>query len=126
MNTPNRVVNAAQLLLIFPAVLFMGALVVRNLQPLQNEPAQTAQRIVMWYAVRQWTLWVLLIALPFAVLVTGCITLARHWSENVQLSQAAQQTLAAIHTHRALLLVAATTLTAGAVLAIVVIHMLAN
>lgn len=126
MNTSKPVIAATQLLLIFPAVLFMGALVVRNLLPLQNEPAHTAQRIVMWYAVRQWTLWVLLIALPFAVLVTGCITLARNWSEDVQLSQAAQQTLVAIHTHRVMLLVAATTLTAGAVLAIVVIHMLAN
>ncbi|MFY9559558.1 MAG: hypothetical protein WAQ52_04925 [Terriglobales bacterium] len=126
MNTPKRVVAAAQLLLISPAVLFMGALVVRNLQPLQKEPAQTAQRIVMWYAVRQWTLWVLLIALPFAVLVTGCITLARNWSENVQLSQAAQQTLAAIRADRAMLFVAVTTLTAGVILAIVALHMAAN
>jgi hypothetical protein len=39
-------------LLMFPAVLFMGALVVRMLQPLQHEPAHTAQRIVMWYALR--------------------------------------------------------------------------
>jgi hypothetical protein len=126
MNTSKRVIAAAQLLLISPAVLFMGALVVRSLQPLQNEPAHTAQRIVMWYAGRQWTLWVLLIALPFAVLVTGCTTWARNWSETMQFSRAAQPTLAAIHTHRALLLVVATTLTAGTVLAIVAIHMLAN
>jgi hypothetical protein len=126
MNTATRAVAAAQLVLIFPAVLFMGALVVRNLQPLQNEPAHTAERIVMWYAVRQWTLWVLLLALPLAVLVTGCITLARNGSKDMQLSRAAQQTLAAIHTYWARLLVAAMTLTAGAILAIVVIHMLAN
>jgi len=126
MNASKRVIAAAQLLLIFPAVLFMGALVVRNLQPLQNEPAHTAQQIVMWYAARQWTLWVLLIALPFAVLVTGCITWVRNRSQTAQFSRAGQPTLAAIPTHRALLLVAATTLTAGAVLAIVVIHMLAN
>jgi hypothetical protein len=126
MDTPKRVAVAAQLLLIFPAVLFMGSLAVRNLQPPQYEPAHTAQQIVMWYAARQWTLWMLLIALPFAVLVTGCITLARNWSEGLQPSQAGHQTLAAIHTDRALLLIAATTLTAGAVLAIVVIHMLAN
>lgn len=125
MNTTTRAVAAAQLLLIFPAVLFMGALVVRNLQPLQNEPAHTAERIVMWYAVRQWTLWVLLLALPLAVLVTGCIMLPRNGSKDMQLSRAAQ-TLAAIHTHRAMLLIAAMTLTAGAILAIVVIHMLAN
>ena len=46
MNTAKRAV--AQLLLMFPAVFFMGALALRKLQPLQNEPEQTAQRIVMW------------------------------------------------------------------------------
>ena len=67
----------ALLLLILPSILFMGALVVRELQPLQNEPAHTAQQqLVMWYAALMWTLWVLLIALPFAVLATGCVTLA--------------------------------------------------
>jgi hypothetical protein len=126
MNTTKRGVAAAHLLLIFPAVLFMGALVVRSLQPLQNEPAHTAQRIVMWYSGRQWTLWVLLIALPLAVLVTGCITLARSWSDKVRAPQTAQQTLPAIHSYPAMLFVAATTLTAGAVLTIVVMHMLAN
>jgi hypothetical protein len=44
----------------------------------------------------------------------------------VELPQAAQQTLAAIRADRAMLFVAATTLTAGAVLAIIVMHMLAN
>ena len=62
----------------FPAALFMMALFVRNLQPLQYEPARTAQRIVDWYAVRpRIGLWGLLIALPLAVLLTGCSTLLR-------------------------------------------------
>lgn len=104
----------------------MGALVVRELQPLQNESAHTAQRVVMWYSARMWTLWVLLIALPFAVLVTGCVTFVRNWRDDVELPQAAQQMLAAIHADRAMLFVAATTLTAGVVLAIVVMHMLSN
>lgn len=126
MNSIKRPVIVAQLLLIFPSVLFMGALVVRELQPLQNEPAHTAQQLVMWYAARMWTLWVLLIALPFAVLVTGCVTLARNWRDDMKLPQAAQQTLAAIRADPAILLVAATTLTAGAILAIVALHMAAN
>jgi hypothetical protein len=124
MNTTKRAV--AQLLLIFPAILFMGALVVRQLSPLQNEPAHTAHRIVMWYAGRVWTLWVLLITLPLAVLVTGCVTLARDWRDDLELRQAAQQTLSAIHADRAMLFVAAMTLTAGVILAIVAIHMAAN
>ena|ERR1700730_13306468 len=126
MNSIKRPVILAQLLLIFPSVLFMGALVVRGQQPLHNEPAHTAQQLVMWYGARMWTLWVLLIALPFAVLVTGCVTLARNWREDMKLPQAAQQTLAAIRADRTMLLVAATTLTAGVILAIVALHMAAN
>ena len=126
MNAIKRPVIVAQLLLIFPSILFMGALVARELQPLQNEPAHTAQQLVMWYAARMWTLWVLLIALPFAVVVTGCVTLARNWRDDMKLPRAAQQTLAAIRADRAMLFVAATTLTAVAILAIVALHMAAN
>src|ERR1700687_22248 len=121
-----RTLAAAQLLLLFPAILFMGALVVRQLSPLQDKPAHTAHRIVMWYAARVWTLWVLLITLPLAVLVTGCITLLRSWSHVPELPHRVQQGLAAIHADRATLFVAMTTLTAGVVLAIVAIHMAAN
>ncbi len=126
MRATERLVAASQLLFICPAILFMGSLVVRNLSPLQSEPAYTAQQIVMWYAGRMWTLWALLIALPLGVLVTGCIMFARSWSKDVRLPQAAQQTLAAIYANRAMLIVAVMTLTAGAILTIVVLHVLAN
>ena len=126
MNPVRRPVIVAQLLLIFPSILFMGALVVRELQPLQNQPAHIAQQLVTWYAARMWTLWVLLIALPFAVLVTGCVTLARNWRDDTKLPQAAQRKLAAIRADWAMLFVAATTLTAAAILAIVALHMAAN
>ncbi len=126
MKATERLVAASQVLLIFPAILFMGSLVVRNLSPLQNEPAHTAQQIVTWYAGRLWTLWALLIALPLGVLVTGCIMFARTWTRDIRLPQAAQQMLAAIHADRAMLIVAVMTLTAGAILTIVVLHMLAN
>ena len=89
MRATERLVAASQLLFICPAILFMGSLVVRNLSTLQNEPAHTAQQIVMWYAGRMWTLWVLLIALPLGVLVTGCIMFARSRSKDVRLPQAA-------------------------------------
>ena len=127
MNIAKRAIAATELLLIFPAALFMTALFVRNLQPLQYEPAHTAQRIVTWYAARpRIGLWVLLIALPLAVLVTGCGTLLRRWSDEVELRQATRQTLAAIRAHLATLLVAGATLTAGAILAIVALHMLTD
>ena len=127
MNMPKRAIAATELLLVFPAALFMTALFVRNVQPLQFEPAHTAQRIVMWYAARPHIgLWGLLIALPFVVLVTGCGTLLRSWSDEAQLRQATLQTLAAIRAHLAALLVAGATVTAGGVLAIVALHVLTD
>ena len=121
-----RALAAAQLLLMFPAILFMGALVVRQLSPLQHEPAHTAHRIVVWYAGRMWTLWALLITLPLVVLVTGCVTLLRSWSNVPELPDRAQQGLAAIYADRPMLCIAMMTLTAGVVLAIVAMHMAAN
>ena len=120
-----RAVAAAQLLLMFPAILFMGALVARQVSPLQHEPAHTAGRIIMWYAARMWTLWALLVTLPLAVLVTGCVTLLRSWS-NVPELHRARQGLAAMYADRPMLCVAMMTLTAGVVLAIVAMHMAAN
>jgi hypothetical protein len=127
MKIVKRAVAATELLLISPAVLFMAALFVRNLSPKQYEPALTAQRIVVWYAARpHFGLWVLLIALPFAVLVTGCAALLRSWNDDVELRQAARQALAAIRPHLPALFVAAATLTAGGVLAAVAVHVLTD
>jgi hypothetical protein len=38
MNLPKRTIAATEPLLIFPAAIFMTALFVRNLQPLQYQP----------------------------------------------------------------------------------------
>ncbi len=110
MGLVKRSVATTELLLILPAALFMTALFVRTLQPLQYEPARTAQQVVMWYAGRTWTLWVLLIAMPISVLAIGCATLSRGWKR----------------AQPATLLVATATVTAGGILAIVILHMLAN
>jgi hypothetical protein len=126
MRATERRVAAGQLLLTLPAFLFFGSLVARSLSPLQNEPAHTAQQIVMWYAGRMWTLWVLLIALPLGVLFMGSIMFARSCSKDVRLPQAAQQMLAAIQANRTMLVIAVMTLMAGAILTIVALHMLAN
>jgi hypothetical protein len=121
-----RIIAAIQLVLLFPAALFMTALVLRSLQPLRYEPAHSAQRVVMWYAGRMWSLWILLLALPITVLVTGGATLLRSWKRDAALPNAARQLLALIRAQFAMLLVAAATLTAGGILLIVVLHMLAN
>jgi len=104
----------------------MTALVVRNLGPLHYKPMHTAQRIVMWYAGRMWTLWVLLLALPFTGLVTGCATPLREWNRDLELPNTPRQSFAVLRAHPTTLVVGGTTLTAAAILVIVALHMLAN
>ena len=122
-----RAIAATEVLLILPAMLFMTALFVRNLQPLQFEPARTAERIVTWYSERPHVgLWILLMALPFSVLVGGCGTLLHSWKDEVGLREAVRQTLAIFRAHVLTLFVAAATLAAAGVLAIVAVHALSD
>ena len=122
-----HVIATTELVLIFPAALFMTALFVRNLQPLQFEPAHTAQQIVEWYAARPHLgLWVLLIGLPLVVLVSGFLTLLHRWSNEVELRQAARQTVAALTAHWETALIAAAASAAGGFLAIVALHVLTD
>ena len=120
-----RIIAATELVLIVPAALFLTAVVARHLQPLQDEPAHTAQEIVTWYSRRYWTLWVLLISLPFAALLNGCGVLLRNSIDGTDEGQAAKA-FAAIRTRTANAIIAAATLAAGLILAVVVLHMLAN
>jgi hypothetical protein len=115
-----------ELVLLLPAALFMTALTLRNLQPLQYEPARSAQQLVMWYAGRMWTLWILLLGLPFIVLVSGSAELLRSRDRDSVLPLTSWKSLAILRSHLATLFIAATTLTAGVILAIVVLHVLAN
>jgi ABC-type Fe3+ transport system permease subunit len=117
-----RIIAALEFALIFPAALFMGALVFRTLGSLGYEPAHRAQQLVMWYAGRMWTLWVLLLALPFAALLIGCATLYR----DAELLHSGRQALSVLRRRWATLLVAVTTVAAVGILAIVILHMLAN
>lgn len=121
-----RVIAVMELVLIFPAVLFMTALVLRNLQPLQYEPARSAQQLVLWYAGRMWTLWFLLLGLPLIVLVSGCAVLLRSYNRDIVLPLTSPKSLAMVRAHLSSLFIAATTLMAGVILAIVVLHILAN
>jgi len=121
MKKESLVTAVLDLVLIFPAALFMAALVIRHLP--QHEMANGAQRIVMWYAGRLWTLWVLLLALPFMVLIAGCVALVR---DRIETPSAARQRPAVIRAQPAILFIAALTLSAAGILVIVVLHMLAN
>jgi hypothetical protein len=123
MKTIKRYFAVAELLLIFPAVLFMTALFVRELEPLELEPARTAARIVTWYAGHtRICLWVFLMAMPFTVLLTGVATLLQSWNTDTELRSAAHSTLAALRAHWAAFLVAAATAAAAIILTIVALH----
>ena len=125
MSTIKRTIAATELLLVFPAALFMTALFVRDLQPVQYEPARTAQRLVDWFSARPLLgLYVFLIALPFAAFVIGGATVLRSWRSDAELRQAALETLAAVRAHLATLLIAGATVMAGGILAIVALHMI--
>jgi hypothetical protein len=127
VNMPGikRTVAVVELLLVFPGVLFMTSLFVRNLQPAPYEPAQTARHVVDWFSARPLLgLDVFLIALPFAAFVIGCVTVLHSWRGDANLRLVALQTIAAVRSHGAALLIAASTLIAGGILAIVALHMI--
>ena len=126
MRTLIRVVTGMQLALIFPAILFLTAVLVGAGDPPQYELARVAQRIVTWYSARMWTLWLLLLILPLAVLAAGCVTLSGSWNRAVELPVAARPAPAMLPAPVATLFVAGTTFTSAGVLAVVVLHMLAN
>lgn len=127
MKSRRRSLAAAELLLVFPAALFMAALFVRNLQPQQYEPAHTAQRIVEWYAARPHLgLWLLMIALPLLVMVMGSVALARAWHSDEALRNAVTVTLANLRAHTATFLILLATTAAAGILAIVALHVITD
>ena len=127
MKTILRAIATLELLFVFPAVLFMTALFARNIQPLQYEPAHTAQRIVDWYAARlHLGLWVLLIALPLAVVIIGSATLLREWRRNQEFRIAALRAIGFIRSQASSILIAGATAVAGGILAIVALHVLTD
>lgn len=127
MKTANRVVAVVELLLISPAVLFMTALFVRNIQPSPYEPSEAARRLVDWYSTRPLLcLDVFLIAWPFLALVIGAATVAGLWRGDASLRRVTRETLTAVRSHAAALVIAAATLIAAGTLAIVAMHMIAD
>jgi hypothetical protein len=60
------------------------------------------------------------------VLVSGCATLEPRWSHVPALRHVARQTLAALEAQLATAIIAAATLTAGGILAIVALHLLTD
>ena len=122
-----RYISLTEWVLICPAVVFMTSLFVRNLQPAPYEPAQTARLVVDWFSARPLLgLDLFLIAMPLAALVIGCVTATRRWGADAELRQAALEALGMARAYLATLLIAAATLTAGGILAIVALHMITD
>ena len=111
-----------ELVLILPAGLFLIAVLVRHTGPL----AYPAQQIVIWYATRFWTLWVLMFALPLVALLMGGGTLL--WKLNAQAGeqQTTSRQFAAVRKSMPQLIIALSTLAAVTILAVVAVHVLAN
>ena len=123
-----RLIAATEVALILPSAVFMTAILVRNVTPLPNEPAQTAQRIVMWYArlPPQVGLWVLLSLMPLSVIALGCASLLATWRSDEALRSAAREVGRACRAHAATALIALTTVTAAGILSFVAVHMLTD
>lgn len=128
MTTFRRAIAAAELLMVLPAVLFFSSLFVRNLTPVQIEPAHTAQAIVAWYTHLPVAvgLWALLMGLPFAVFALGAATLVAAWRADERLRDAARMGLIALRAHFAIVVIALATTTAGAALVFVAVHALTD
>jgi hypothetical protein len=127
MTTMKRTVAVVEWLLIFPAALFMAALFVRNLQPVPYEPAETARRIVDWFSARpRLGLQVFLMALPLLAFFLGGTAVMRYWRNDPQLRLAAREMAITAWRHLAALLIAGATLLAGAILAVVALHVLTD
>jgi hypothetical protein len=122
-----RSIATLELLLIFPASLFMLSLFLRDVQPASYQPAQAARDIVNWFAARQVIgLQLFLIALPFTALILGVAFTLRTWRNDPRLRQLALDAISTVRAYASFLLIAAATLLAGSILAIVALHVLTD
>jgi hypothetical protein len=127
MSLTNDVIAAWAVALVGPAVLFVAALLLRQVPPPESQPARTADRIVKWYAAHpQFALWVLLFLLPLTTFVLGSAALMRTWDNNPKLQYYAWRALAEIPEHWPALSIGGTTLLAAGVLAMITGHLFAG
>ena len=127
MSLTNDVIAAWALALVGPAVLFVAALVIRQVPPPESQPARTADRIVKWYAAHpQFALWVLLLLLPISTFLLGSAALMRTWDNNPKLQYYTWRALAEIPEHWPALSIGGATLLATGVLAMITGHLFAG
>ena len=126
-NARLPILAVAEWLMVLPAIVFLAAAVLRGLQPGQYEPAHTSLIIFAWFS--QMPLPVvagLLIGLPGVVALVGCVTVLRSWRSDSALRQDAVAALAILQRQVAPCLLATATLLAGAILTLVVSHVITD
>lgn len=124
MSLTNDVIAALALALVCPALLFAAALFVRQVAPPESEPAQSAQRIVTWYAAHpQLSLWVLLFLLPISSFGVGLAGLLRTWGENPHFRGYAWRLLMAIPNHWPAMSIGGATILSAAVVVMITAHL---
>ena len=124
MGFTNDVIAALAVALLCPAVLFVTALFLRQVLPLDSEPARSAERIVTWYAAHpQLALWVLLLLLPLSAFVLGSAALLRTWGDNPQLRQYTWRALTEIPEHWPAMSIGGATLLSAALVVMITAHL---
>jgi hypothetical protein len=120
MKTIKQTIAIIELLLIFPAALFMAALFLREVQPL----AQTGL-LVDWFSHHVVLgLYIFLIAMPLAAFIVGCVIVLRSWHSDTEFRRATLEIFSIVRAHATPILIAAATLMAGGILVIVAMHMI--
>ena len=124
MSLTNDVIAVWALALVCPALVFVTALYVRQLQRLESEPARTAERIVTWFGAHpQFGLWVVLLLLPLSAFILGSAALLRTWGENPQLRDYTWRALWAIPAHWPAVSIGGATLLSAGVLTMITAHL---
>jgi hypothetical protein len=117
----------AEWLMVLPAILFLAAAVFRGLQPAQYEPAHTSQIIFAWFSQMPLSVVAgMLIVLPGVVALVGCVTVLRSWREDSGLRQDAAAAFAILQRQAVPCFLVTATLLAGAILTLVVSHLITD
>ncbi len=122
------VVAICEWLLVLPATVLLAAAALRMLQPRQYEPARTSWIIYEWTVTHVSRLGAatLFIGMPGVVVAAGCVALLRSWRQDQTLRHDLTMTFAILRRHFVVVLLAAAVLLAGAILAAVTAHVVAD
>jgi hypothetical protein len=120
MRTIRPTVAIIELLLIFPATLFMAALFLRAVQPIMG-----TGHVIDWFSRHGLIgLHVFLFGMPLTAGIVGLAVILRSWRRDAALRRDTLEVCAILRANLAYLLIAISTLMAGGILTIVALHMI--